>query len=174
MSVAIISYSFTGNNEALAVNVAKALSTTHIRIKEPKPRTTGAIIIDMMLNRAPQVKPAPDQLGTYDMLLFVGPVWMGHVAAPLRAYLKHLKSHPHRYGFLSISGGADGANPKLLQELRKRTGADPAVLLDLHIADLLPNKHQPADRQATSAYRLNSGDLERLTQTVVEALRGTL
>jgi hypothetical protein len=174
MSITVVSYSFTGNNDALAGSVAKELSAEHIRITEPKSRTMGSITMDMIFNRTPQVKPAPDQLEPCDFILFLGPVWMGHVAAPLRAYLKYLKQHPHKYGFLSISGGADGANPKLPEEFRKRTGADPAVLIDLHIADLLPTNQHPADRKETSAYQLKPGDLQKLTGTVVEKLQAVL
>ncbi|MNN58934.1 hypothetical protein D3C81_1740110 [compost metagenome] len=134
----------------------------------------GTITMDMIFNRTPQVQPAPEQLGQYDFILFFGPVWMGHVAAPLRAYLKYLKKHPHKYGFLSISGGADGANPKLAEEFRKRTGAAPAVLIDLHIADLLPDKENAATRKETSAYQLKPGDLQKLTGTIVDALRDVL
>lgn len=174
MSVTVISYSFTGNNEALAGSVAKELSAKHIRIDEPKSRTMGTITMDMIFNRTPQVQPAPEQLGQYDFILFFGPVWMGHVAAPLRAYLKYLKTHPHKYGFLSISGGADGANPKLPEEFRKRTGAAPDVLIDLHITDLLPDKKNAATRKETSAYLLKPEDLEQLTGTIMEALRDVL
>ncbi|MCE3200122.1 flavodoxin family protein [Paenibacillus sonchi] len=170
MNIAVISYSFTGNNKSLAGSVAKELSAEHIQISEPKTRTMGSIALDMMFSRTPQVQPAPETMERYDLLLFFGPVWMGHVAAPLRAYLKYLKSHPQRYGFLSISGGADGSNPKLTGDLRKRAGADPAVLIDLHIADLLPNREKTV-RKDTSAYRLNDSDIHTLTHTMMKKLR---
>ncbi|MNO48440.1 hypothetical protein D3C76_387750 [compost metagenome] len=170
MNIAVISYSYTGNNEALAGSVAKALSAEHIQISEARSRTMGSIALDMILSRTPLVHPAPETIGNYDFILFFGPVWMGHVAAPLRVYLKYLKSHPQRYGFLSISGGADGTNPKLTGDLRKRAGADPAVLIDLHIADLLPNSPKTA-RKDTSAYRLTDGDINQLTHTMMKKLR---
>ncbi|KWX71240.1 flavodoxin family protein [Paenibacillus jilunlii] len=173
MNIAVISYSYTGNNEALAGSVAKELSAEHIQISEPKTRTMGSIALDMMFSRTPQVQPAPKTLGNYDLILFFGPVWMGHVAAPLRAYLKYLKSHPQRYGFLSISGGADGTNPKLGGELRKRAGAAPAVLIDLHIADLLPNSPKTA-RKDTSAYRLTDGDINQLTHTMMKTIEDVI
>lgn len=169
MKIAIISYSFTGNNKALAERVARQLSADHIPVSENKSRSMGTIVWDMMFNRSPQVKPAPDTLGNYDLLLFSGPVWMGQIAAPLRAYCKHLKSHPKKYGFFSINGGADGSNPKLANELEKRTGASPVLLLDLHIADLLPAEPKPA-RKDTSAYRLNDGDVTRLADAIVKAI----
>ncbi len=172
MKIAVISYSLTGNNDALAKSIAGEFAAEQIKITEPNPRATGSIILDMLFNRIPQVQPAPGKLEGYDLLLFVGPVWMGQVAAPLRAYLKHLRTKPCRYAFISISGGADGANPKLAGELKKRTGKEPAALVDLHIADLLNSDAKPS-RKDTSAYRLKEGDIKKLTTAVAKAVRET-
>lgn len=170
MNIAVISYSYTGNNEVLANNVAKQLSAEHILLSESKPRTIGSIALDMFFkSRIPQVKPAPDRMKKYDLILFIGPVWMGQVAAPFRTYLKELVVHPKRYGFISLSGGADSTNPKLAGELKKRTGANPAVLIDLHIADLLPTAPKPT-RKDTSAYRLNEGEAIKLTSAIMKEL----
>lgn len=171
MNIAVISYSYTGNNGALADNVANELSAEHIKILEAKSRTTGSIILDMIFARTPKVEPAPDIMSQYDLILFFAPVWMGQAASPLRAYLKHLKAFPKRYGFLSISGGADGGNPKLAAELRKRTGAEPDILLDLHIADLLASNPKP-ERKDTTAYKINDSDIERLINLTVKEIRG--
>ncbi|MNO53685.1 hypothetical protein D3C76_441370 [compost metagenome] len=169
MNIAIISYSFTGNNDALAGSVAKELSSEYIRISESKPRTWSSIAMDMIFSRIPLVQPSPNLFVKYDLILFFGPIWMGQVATPLRGYLKHLRTNPHKYGFISISGGADGPNTKVRGELRKRTGADPVVFIDLHIADLLSTNPKPT-RKATSAYKLDSGDIEQLTSTIVKKL----
>ncbi len=170
MNIGIISYSYTGNNKALAGNVAKELSAGHIQVSEDKSRSMGAIILDMVFSRTPQVHPAPDKMKEYDLILFFAPVWMGHIASPLRPYFQYLKEHPGKYGFISISGGADGANSKLREELNKRTGTDPAVILDLHIADLLPSNPKPA-RKDTSAYRLKEKDITKLTDMAVKEVK---
>jgi NADPH-dependent FMN reductase. len=73
----------------------------------------------MLFNRTPKVNPIADKVEDNDLVIFVGPVWMGQVAAPLRAYFKHLKGRLDQYAFVSISGGADGPNPKLAGELKK-------------------------------------------------------
>ncbi len=137
MNIAIISYSYTGNNTALAECVARDLSAKHIKVSVPQPFTMGTIVMDMLFSRIPKVTPPPEILGQYDLVLLFGPVWMGHAASPLRAYLKYLKQKSLPYGFLSISGGADGGNPKLPAELLKRTGRAPAILLDLHILTIV-------------------------------------
>lgn len=80
MKILAISYSLTGNNEALAKSVARELAAEHLKITEPKSRTIGSIVIDMIFNRTPQVQPMPDRLGHYDLILFFAPIWMGQVA----------------------------------------------------------------------------------------------
>jgi hypothetical protein len=169
MKIIVISYSFTGNNEALAASVANELSVDHIRISESKLRTMGSITMDMIFSRIPMVQPTPNILRQYDFILFFGPIWMGKVATPLRAYLKYMKTHPCRYGFLSISGGVDGTNTKLIGELKKKTGLDPAVLIDLHITDLISTDTKPS-RKDTSSYQLNDMDIKNLTNTIIKSL----
>lgn len=170
MKVLVVSYSLTGNNEAIAKRVASQLAADHVRITETKERTMGAIAADMMFNRTPRIDQGLDELEGADLVVIVGPVWMGHVAAPLRACLKRLKGRLGRYAFCSISGGADGPNPKLADDLRKRVGRAPAAVVDLHIADLLPLDPRPT-RQETQNYRLSEGDVEVLAGKMVGALR---
>ena len=173
MKIAVISYSLTGNNETLANSIANEFAASHIKITESKLRTMGSIIVDIIFNKTPKVQPMPDGPENYDLILFFGPVWMGQAATPLRAYFKHLKTNPCSYAFISISGGADGPNPKLADELKKRTGIEPAALIDLHIADLLPSDPKPT-RQVTSAYKINNVDIKKLTDTIVKTLRETI
>jgi multimeric flavodoxin WrbA len=173
MKIVVISYSLTGNNEALANSIAEEFAAEHIKITEPKPRTMGSIILDLIFNRTPQVQPIPERLENYDLILFFGPIWMGQVATPLRAYLKHLKTNLRRYAFISIGGGADGPNPKLAGELKKRVGTEPVALINLHIADLLPSDPKPV-RKETMSYRINNGDIKKLTNIIVKTVRETI
>lgn len=170
MRITVFSYSLTGNNEALAASIAAEFEAEHVKITESKQRNMSTIILDILFNRTPQVHPATDKVGDNDMVIFVGPIWMGHVASPLRAYLKHIKTLPAQYAFISISGGALGPNTKLADELTKRVGKEPSVLIDLHIADLLPTDSKPT-RKDTSKYRLNDKDVKHLTLTIMKILK---
>lgn len=169
MNIAIVSYSYTGNNGMLAECVARDLSAAHIKV-EVKPRvTTGTIFMGLVFGRTPKVRPAPEILGEYDLILLFGPVWMGQAAFPLRAYLRYLKANPKPYGFLSISGGADGINPKLSDELLERTGVRPVILLDQHIKDLLSSSPKPA-RKDTSAYKISEAEAKALSDIVIKEI----
>lgn len=167
MKVIIISYSYTGNNDALASSIASALGADHLKVVEKKSRTMFTISMDLLFNRTPQVTLIPLNLHEYDLVIFMGPVWMGQVATPLRAYFEHFKSLPNKYAFVCISGGSDGANPKLSDELTRRTGKVPTFLIDKHIADLLPEESRH-DRQANMKYHLTETDIKNLTDSIIQ------
>ena len=167
--VCVISYSLTGNNDALAASLARALQAEHIRVVESGRRTMTTIIFDMIFNRTPRVDVALEEIEHYDLVLFVGPVWMGKPATAFRDCFRKLQSRMRRYAFISICGGADGPNPGLAGELRRAVGHDPVSVVELHIADLLPQEPRPK-RKDTMVYRLNDGDVRRLTDAVVEAM----
>ncbi len=170
MSIAVVSYSLTGNNETLAVAVAKALVAEHIKISEEKPRNMGAIMLDMLLGRTPRVRPLPGVLRQYDRVIFIAPVWMGKAASPLRAYFKYLRENPRPYAFASLSGGALNNNPKLKDELEQLTGKKPAAFVDFHIADLLPPNPKPTAKN-TGDYRINEKDTVKLAGMIVDSIK---
>jgi flavodoxin len=169
MKAMVLSYSFTGNNRDLAASLAATLGAEHAAITEPKSRTMGTIVLDAVFNRMPKIAMPLENIEEYDWVLFVGPVWMGRVATPFRACFKQLGQEISRYAFISISGGADGPNPKLAGELEKRLGKEPACLIDLHIADLLPSEPKPT-RDDTMAYRITEQDVQDLTNQILEKL----
>jgi hypothetical protein len=171
MKTMVISYSLSGNNEDLAKSLASALGAEHVRVKETRRRTTATTIADLIFNRRPRVtfSASPSSVEPFDLVLFVGPVWIGHVATPFRSCFHELGPKIGKYAYVSISGGADGPNPELAEELARRLAKRPLLVLDLHIADLLPKEPRPT-RQVTSSYRLSEGDLRRLTEQAAEEI----
>jgi hypothetical protein len=169
MKATVISYSLTGNNEALADGLAKAMSAEHVRITEPKRRTMGTIAFDNLLNRTPKVSVPTLNAGECGLVVFVGPVWMGHVASPFRALFKELGPRLGSYAFVSICGGADGPNPKLAAELKKRLGKEPVALVEMHKADFLPPEPKPT-RKDTQPYRINEREVQQLVDRMRPAL----
>lgn len=165
----VISYSLTGNNDALAASLARAFEAEQIRVVESGRRTMATIVFDVIFKRTPRVEAALEEIEQYDLVLFVGPVWMGQPATPFRACFRRLQSRMRNYAFISICGGADGPNPGLADALRRAVGHDPVSVIELHIADLLPPEPKPK-RKDTMAYRLNDGEVRKLTDAVVEAM----
>jgi flavodoxin len=170
MGVAVISYSLTGNNEALADGLAKAMSAEHVRITEPKRRTMGTIAFDNMLNRTPKVSFPAVKPEDHDLVVFVGPIWMGQAASPFRACFKELGPKLGKYAFVSICGGADGPNPKLAAELTKRLGKEPSAIVEMHKAGFLPPEPKPT-RNDTMKYRVSEEQVKQLTEQAVSALK---
>ncbi|GEM_PF-259927 len=168
-NMCVISYSLTGNNQALAASLAGALDAEHLRVVESGRRTMAKIVFDVIFNRTPRVQVALQEIEQYDLVVFVAPVWMGQIASPLRACLRELESRINSYAFVSICGGADGPNPKIAGELSRRLKRDPVSVLELHIADLLPPEPKP-ERKDTMVYRINDGDVRGLTDAVLEVI----
>lgn len=173
MKVIIISYSFTGNNDALAIRVSAELKAKHIRIQEAKQRKMSTIFFDILFNRTPKIEVMVDKVEEFDLVIFMGPIWLGRAATPLRGYFQQLKNRLGKYAFVSISGGAQGANPNLAFDLKKRIGKDPVVLIDLAIADLLPAVPKPT-RQDTMAYHLSESDVNKMTDSIVKTIHETM
>lgn len=170
MKIAVVSYSYTGNNDRLATCVARDLLATHIKITTQKSVTIGSIMFDMLFNRTPKVRLNPNSLHKqYDLVLFCAPIWMGQIASPIRTYLHYLKSNPQSYGFFTVSGGADGENPKLFAELLKRTGAKPAIMLEQRIKDLIHHNSTPT-RNDTSAYKISEAEANSLSKVVIKEI----
>lgn len=169
MSTVIISFSQTGNNQALAASIASVLHADHVEVVEKRSRSMQTILLDLIFQRTPAVEPRPEVIDRYDRIVLMGPIWMGAIATPLRLYMKYLKQHPRKYWFISISGGADGDNLKIEDELVRRVGTKPEFIRDLHIADLLPANPKP-ERSVTSAYRLTDMDVIKLTSSVTSVI----
>ncbi len=173
MKATVISYSLTGNNDSLAQSLAEALDAKHIRITETEERTIWKTTVDMLLNRIPKVNYAYEEIDPDGTIVFVAPIWMGCIASPMRACMKRLKRAIGAYAFISISGGADGSNPKIAKELTSKLRMEPAAVIDLHIADLLPSKPKP-NRNDTSKYRITAADINKLTGDSVDILHSRL
>ena len=165
----VISYSLTGNNEALAASVARALGADHLRVVEQARRSLATVALDVIFGRTPRVQIARQEIEQYDLVLFVAPIWMGQIATPLRACLRDLQERINSYAFVSICGGADGSNPKIAGELSRRLKRDPVSVLELHIADLLPPEPKPK-RKDTMAYQVSESDVGKLTDEVLEII----
>ena len=170
MKTIVISFSLSGNNDVLAQSIAESLSADHIRINEHKQRTFLSTGLDMLFNRIPKVKCTDEKIEDYDTVIFVGPIWMGSIAAPFRAYFKKYRKNLTRYAFISISGGADGPNSKLTLELRNRIGKDPLFVMNWLIAELIRKDTKPS-RKEIEDYRVTPHEANRLTSNLSEVFQ---
>lgn len=128
--------------------------------------------LDLLFKRTPRVRlPRCLQPDATVPLLLMGPVWMGQIAFPLRACLQLLSQNPRPYAVLCLSGGGQGpdSNPKLLSEIEKRVGRPPLVVLNPHVADLLPQTTKPSPESIMDT-PLSREHYERVAEQVLPAL----
>lgn len=165
MKTIIITYSLSGNNKNLAQRLSKEIDAHHTVLKEIKSRNMWTITWDIIFNRTPKIELIEDKLEDYDLVIFNGPVWMGHIATPFRSLFKRYKNRIGKYMYISISGGADGDNLNLEKELTERMETSPELIIDLHIAQLLPPDPKP-ERKDTMHYKLTHEDIDVLIKKI--------
>ena len=159
MNALVASYSLTGNNTILARYLAEIMQADNERLVVNRKMSMGALALDAMFNRRPPLARPLQDFAAYDVVILVGPVWMGKIASPLRSYGRELRGGDRPVGFISICGGALGKNPKVEAQLQRLIGRAPLVVKQLYINDLLPEEHKN-DSKATSAYQVTQSDLE--------------
>ncbi len=170
MKATVISYSLTGNNTALGRRIAAELGAEHIEIAPCKPRTIPMIAIDMLLGRMPEIEPEFEVPASDSLVLMVAPVWMGKIPSPLRTAIRRMRGKIRRYVYVSLCGGADGANTGIAQDLTKRINVKPLSVLEYPITDVLPDETAPT-RTETSAYRASAEDVRRFCENAVQRIR---
>lgn len=164
----VISYSKTGNNHQLAEIIVSRLDAEHIVLKRKK--TMCSIVLDVLLNRVPKAEEIPTNFSHYDWVILVGPVWLGKLATPLRPYLKALKSYEKNIAVFSLNGGVDGDNKGLKAEIEKISNRKCDVLVEFHIANIMPQVPPPSRDDVTN-YKLSANDLDKVSKMAMDAVK---
>lgn len=119
MKCLVVFYSLSGNTKALAEHAAELLSAelTEIRCRKYGRGLIGFFraAIDSSKGKLPPIEvsgPSPDR---YDFVLLLAPVWAGHAATPLRAYLNQYRGRLKHAAFVLTCGG--GCPPAAFDEL---------------------------------------------------------
>ncbi len=172
MKTLIISYSYTGNNQALAQRVAEKLGAEHFSLKETKERSNKDIFLDMLFHRPVRFTALPQALEDYDLVLFMGPVWFFGIPAPLRNLFNGLRKQLPAYAWISFSGGSLGPNTSIAKELVRRLGKGLCLCLDLTTAAYCATP-RVADLKDAETYILvdHPEELERLSELCSLAIK---
>jgi len=166
MKGVVVCYSLSGNNERVARGVAARLGLELIKVSEPISRRAINTVLDIVFNRTPKVTPLPEIIKGFELVVIFAPVWIGHIATPVRAYLNCLREMGIRYGVVTVSGGPI---PKVKDELIRRTGKEPEFFVELSIVDLLPAGVKPTIT-SVMRYRLSEEDVKALSEKVVAVI----
>lgn len=171
MKTLVVYYSRTGNNRLLAEAVSKRLRCDACELRPRKPRTNLDLLLDAFLYRTPLNEPVPFDIGAYDRVILVAPVWNARVAAPMRAFARRFGAHLGNYAFVTACGGRPGQAERLRRELTRFIGRGPRQLVEIDAQQLLPRTKLNALR--ASHYRLKAADMVKLAPRIerfVEAL----
>jgi flavodoxin len=168
MKTLVVSYSLSGNNRMLADHLARKLEADRENIIVNREMGMFALALDALFNRKPPVSPITSSPRDYDLVVLVGPIWMGKIASPLRSFIAQYRSALTGVAFISVCGGALGPNDKVSKEVERLLGTSPAAVKQLYINDLLP-EDQKNDSKSTSAYNLEESDLETKWKSDIEA-----
>ncbi|MFZ1990754.1 MAG: hypothetical protein WAW96_13415 [Alphaproteobacteria bacterium] len=109
MKCLVVFYSLSGKTKALAERAAQLLGAELAEIRSSK-YGRGFFgffraAIDGAKGRLPPIEfsgPSPD---LYDFVLLLAPVWAGHAATPMRAYLTQHRGKLKRAAFVLTCGG---------------------------------------------------------------------
>lgn len=169
MKTLIVYYSFTGNNQALCGRLQRLLNCDSYRIMDVKRRTWFTILLDLLFNRMPKIQEGAPDIGKFEKIILLAPVWNAHVAAPMKSFIKREKVNLPAYAFMTVCGGRPGQEAKLRQELTKLAGKAPEGLLELEISKLPPGKNlQPKNN---TLYRIQEPDLDQWNADITGFIR---
>lgn len=168
MKTLIAYYSFTENNEKLAVYLQKRINCDIVKIETIKSRNSFSILFDLIFNRMPATKAVPYSLKDYDHVIFLAPIWAGKIAMPMKSFLVKEKTNIPDYSFITMCGGG---NPDQKQNIRKQLSEvlqkDPLDVVELWVSKLFPE----GGIKPTSAFRIEETDLDKFQSEISSFLR---
>lgn len=170
MKTLIVYYSFTANNEKLAKYMRQQLNCDIAKIETIKKRTSLSILLDLMFNRKPAIKPVPYSLQDYDHIVFIAPIWAGKIATPLKSLLIYERLNIKQYSFITLCGGRVGQKEKIQKELISIVQRPPLKLLELWINDLLPAGQRDTIKH-TSGFRIEPDGFGKFERKLKEFIK---
>jgi hypothetical protein len=159
-------YSFTRNNEKLATYLQKQLSCDIARLETVKKQSSFSILLDLTFNRNPALRPIEHNLRDYDHFIFVGPIWAGRIATPLKSYLTRENSNISEYSFITLCGGGKDQKEKIEMELTNVMQKPPAQVVELSVNSIIQSgKKELIDNVA--GYQVDESDLAFFRQQLL-------
>ena len=122
-NIALIDYSRTGITQRLSIQLTESLLPARVIHIEPYRhyRGLGGFLRAARESRGtkdPVVYPPKPELdlSQYDLVIVAGPVWAGHIASPLRSFIKQFGGNAKKTA-LMITHGGETKYDKVLDEL---------------------------------------------------------
>lgn len=169
--ILIVYFSFSGNNEILAYDLAKDLDTDILQITEPKKRGMFRIVLDMLFNRFPRINELKIPWEKYNHVILLAPIWNYQIAHPMKSFLRKEKEHLKNYSFITLCSGRESQKEKIETQLRKLTTFKPSAVIEFEIRKLCTSEEQNVEPYKVTNHDLAKFKKEKEYQNYVENIR---
>jgi hypothetical protein len=127
----VVYYSFSGNTRKVADRAARELDADRAEVRAAR-YEAGAFrflraAFDSWRGRLPAIEVSGGSPDAYDLVLLMSPVWAGHAATPIRAYLAENRGKLKRVAFLLTCAGS--CPPRAFEEMAALAGLEPEATL---------------------------------------------
>lgn len=145
MAIRILCYSLTGNTGTLARRVGSELGAELHEIRADGPAKPGLwgilrLAFVTLTGRKARIEVPDVDWASSDLLILAAPVWAGHVAAPMRTWLRGRPDLPDHVALIVTSGDPKRPNG-MIAEFSDLAGRAPSAVL-----------HQGEDLVRSGAY----------------------
>lgn len=171
MTIRILCYSLTGNTGTLARQVAAELGAELHEIRADGPAKPGIwglwgilrLAFVTLTGRKSRIEVPDVEWAGSDLLILAAPVWAGHVAAPMRTWLRGRPDLPDRVALIVTSGDPNRPDG-MIAEFSDLAGRTPSAVLHQGEALVRSGAYGPAVGVFCAA--LGGGDAAPQFETV--------
>ena len=105
----IIYYSRTGTSEKLAQKMAleRGCAARRIELADGKKISAIGAGAQSMRKATPEIRGDVGDIGDYDRIVYITPVWASHVASPIRSHMAKYKGVTKEYELHAVFMGRD-------------------------------------------------------------------
>lgn len=111
--ILVVTYSFTGTGARLTELLCRSRNWVAADVKERRPRkawiTLRCGVESLLRLRPPIVYNGPDP-AAFDVVVLVAPIWLRHLASPMRTFVSNFSGRLGRVAVISVMGGSGGQN----------------------------------------------------------------
>jgi flavodoxin len=157
MRILVVYYSLSGTTRKLAEALANASGADIAEIRCPRyGRGISGFLMacyDSVMARLPDIETTAT-MRDYDLVLAGVPVWAGHIATPMRAFLGQGRGQSKRIAFFLTNAGSATERP--FAEMGEIAGVRPEATLALRTGDILDDRYAAAVDTFVQSFKLKA------------------
>ena len=147
MRCLVVYHSLSGNTRKVAERAAKHVGAdiAEVRAARYRPGVLGFLraVRDSWAGKLPPIEVSGGSPETYDFVLVMAPVWVGHASTPIRAYLGQNRGKLRCTAFLLTCGNT--TLPRAFEEMSRLSGAKPLAVFSLRERDIKTESALPPE-----------------------------